>query len=85
MKWVFCDIEAFSVHKRAVVPAVGVLAIDINDETLHYTYKEVLALADSVKLDTKEQIEVGGRHIMKETMDLWSKQGAAAIASVTPD
>ena len=84
MKWIFCDIEAFSVQKNAVVPALGVLAIDIDETALDLTYSQVLELADSVKLDTKEQLDKG-RHIMKETMDWWAAQDAAAIDSVTPD
>lgn len=84
MKWVFCDIETFSVRKNAVIPSLGILSIEINDEALDYTYKDCLALADSVKLDMDEQL-TAGRHIMKETMDWWSKQDKAALASVTPD
>jgi hypothetical protein len=84
MKWVFCDIETFSVYKNATIPSLGVLAIDINKDALYFTFEDCLARADMVKLDMVEQ-RAKDRHIMKETLDFWQKQSPEAQQAVTPD
>jgi hypothetical protein len=82
--YTFCDIETFATDARAVVPAVGILRIHLNEQALNYEYVEVLEMAASIKFDVGEQVQLG-RNIDPSTMAWWAKQPPAAQKSVAPD
>lgn len=49
-----------------------------------YTYNELLMNTKYIKFDVKEQVEVYGRKVDKETVEWWSKQSAEARKSLAP-
>jgi len=49
-----------------------------------YTYNELLMNAKFIKFNVKEQVEVYGRKVDKETLEWWSKQSPEARKSLAP-
>ena len=65
------DIETLNKRENSVVLSIAILHFD---ETVTYTYEELLKNTCFVKFNLKEQIEVYKRTTDKETIDWWKKQ-----------
>lgn len=81
------DFETLDKNPRESV-ALSMAALPFTEEKFvtdnPYTYSELLMNAKFIKFNVKEQVEVYGRKVDKETLEWWSKQSPEARASLAP-